>query len=301
MTKHFENKARREWWGIHIEAWQRSGLSRRLYCRQHRLNEKTFGRWLAVLEDVQALRTKAALAREAKRNKAAPLSRDMRSRAVQAFWAMHVEALTWSRLPAAAYAKTHRLNEYSLRRWRILLETGAVEIDWRTRLHPSALPPISSAARRAARTPGSPISTGASSAAKDGGPQNGLTDGQIEGPTGDGRSNRRRFSDAEKLAIVRESDLSGAKAIEVCRRHGIVTSMLFRWRVQFGYGDKERVRLASVKLPGGRGAAATLRDLLPVPEGMEAVDLPDGRRVFAPAGADPEAVARHVRDQEAAR
>ncbi|WP_445819682.1 IS66 family insertion sequence element accessory protein TnpA [Bradyrhizobium sp. ISRA442] len=34
--KHFQNKARREWWSIHIEAWQRSGLSQRAYCRRHR-------------------------------------------------------------------------------------------------------------------------------------------------------------------------------------------------------------------------------------------------------------------------
>ena len=44
--KHFQNKARREWWSIHIEAWQRSGVSRAAYCRQHRLDEGTFARWL---------------------------------------------------------------------------------------------------------------------------------------------------------------------------------------------------------------------------------------------------------------
>ena len=44
-----------------------------------------------------------------------------------------------------------------------------------------------------------------------------------------------------------------------------------------------------------------LPDLLPVPDGMRTVDLPDGRRVFAPEGADPEAVRRHVADRETAR
>ena len=29
VRKHFQNQARREWWSIHIEAWQRSGLSQR--------------------------------------------------------------------------------------------------------------------------------------------------------------------------------------------------------------------------------------------------------------------------------
>ena len=32
----------------HIEAWQVSGLSQRDYCRQHRLNAKTFGNWLRI-------------------------------------------------------------------------------------------------------------------------------------------------------------------------------------------------------------------------------------------------------------
>lgn len=284
-TTQIKNRARLEWWSVHVEAWRRSGLSRKIYCRQHRLTEKTFGRWLCRIEGAEALRAKAELAREAKRNKAPRWSKDARSRAVQAFWAMHVEALTWSGLSFANYASALRLCEKSLRRWRARLETGEVEIDWRARLHPSALPQIS---------------IGASSAAKGFAPTDGLTDARNE-PRDDRRSNRRRFSDEEKLAIVRESELPGAKAIEVCRRHDIVTSMLFRWRVQFGYADKDRSRLASVKLAGGGRGVATLHDLLSIPDGMEAIDLPDGRRVFAPIGADPQAVARHVMDLETAR
>lgn len=29
-------------WLCHIEAWQRSGLSQAVYCRQHQLNSRTF-------------------------------------------------------------------------------------------------------------------------------------------------------------------------------------------------------------------------------------------------------------------
>lgn len=50
-SKHFENAARRAWWSIHIEAWRRSGLSRKRYCQKHRLDVGTFGRWLAVIGD----------------------------------------------------------------------------------------------------------------------------------------------------------------------------------------------------------------------------------------------------------
>ena len=100
-----KKRARLEWWSVHVAAWRRSGLSRRIYCRQHRLTEKTFGRWLVRIEGAEALRAKAELAREAKRNKAPRWSSDARSRAVQAFWAMHVEAQTWSGLSFANYAK----------------------------------------------------------------------------------------------------------------------------------------------------------------------------------------------------
>ncbi|WP_299084747.1 hypothetical protein [uncultured Paraglaciecola sp.] len=32
----------------HIEAWQSSGLSQVAYCRQHKLNSKTFSNWLRI-------------------------------------------------------------------------------------------------------------------------------------------------------------------------------------------------------------------------------------------------------------
>lgn len=62
--KRFENKARREWWSIHVEAWRRSGLGIRKYCRQHRLGENTFRRWLNVLADAKPLQAQAELLRE---------------------------------------------------------------------------------------------------------------------------------------------------------------------------------------------------------------------------------------------
>ena len=52
---------------------------------------------------------------------------------------------------------------------------------------------------------------------------------------------------------------------------------------------------------GVNGRALVLQDLLPVPDGMAAVDLSDGRRVFAPEGADPEAVRVHIAERETKR
>ena len=290
-SRHFQNKARRSYWSVHVEGWRKSALTRTEYCRQHGLTKSTFDRWLKALEGAEAVQSKRLPTRRTRRQ---PLARARRSFAVEAFWAMHVEALNWSNVTAAEYAKAHRIDASCLRLWRRRFDANPLQVDWRARLHPSARPQISS---------------GLSSAAKELPVESGLTEASTDDPPPrDRRATRRRFTDAEKLAIVREADEPGATAAAVCRRHGIVSSMLFRWRAQFGFGQDERAQLAAVKLddgqPGGRRSASAaplvMQDLLPVPDGMEAVDLHDGRRVFAPIGSDPEAVRRHVAEREAA-
>ncbi|MBV8439731.1 MAG: transposase [Hyphomicrobiales bacterium] len=115
---------------------------------------------------------------------------------------------------------------------------------------------------------------------------------------------RRMFSDEDKRAMVLETEQPGATVSSVARRHDIVPSMLFRWRAQLGLAKEKPARLVDVSTTGKGGksssAAAVLHDLLVAPAGMTLVDLPDGRRVFAPAGADPDAVQRHVDDWSAA-
>lgn len=37
----------------HIEAWQESGRSQVAYCRQHKLNSKTFSNWLRIYRSQQ--------------------------------------------------------------------------------------------------------------------------------------------------------------------------------------------------------------------------------------------------------
>lgn len=288
-SKHFGNRARRAWWSVHVDAWQHSGLSQRHYCRHHRLTETTFVRWRKRLIDDNALRAKAELEREERRRrKGKHLSSDRRSRAVQAYWAMHVEALNWSGMSATHYAQALDISAHSLRRWRDMFDAEEVSVDWRSRLHPSALVKISTGVNTSANEPmvESPLTIAPAAAA-----------------VGDRRSNRRHFTDEQKLAIVLET--LGATVAAVARRHDIVTSVVFRWRVQFGFGKEEPARLATVKLTGkrkdGNAGALVLRDLLPVPDGMAAVNLPDGRRVFAPASVDPDAVRRHVAEREAAR
>jgi hypothetical protein len=80
--------------------------------------------------------------------------------------------------------------------------------------------------------------------------------------------------------------------------------MIFRWRVQFGFGKPTTlaaVRIADdLRHSNGECGADTvvLQDILPIPPGAVAVELADGRRVFAPPGSDPEAVRRYIAQQE---
>jgi len=110
-SNHFQNKARREWWSLHIEAWRRRGLGIRKYCRQHRLGENTFRRWLKFLAGQEAARKLSEYLSEWRREKRHEerekglrkrqrqpfeVSTDGRNRAMQALQAMHVEAMNWS-------------------------------------------------------------------------------------------------------------------------------------------------------------------------------------------------------------
>jgi transposase-like protein len=136
-----------------------------------------------------------------------------------------------------------------------------------------------------------------------------LTTPALADPARDGRSNRRSFTDEQKRSIVLECERPGATVSGVAHAHQLATSVLFRWRAELGYGRKEKVKLAAVKLAGepsedtcsSSSSPLVLQNLMPIPDGMVAIDLNDGRRVFAPIGSDPEAVRRHVAEQEGAR
>jgi transposase-like protein len=268
-------------------------MTRAKYCRLHRLSRDSLSGWIKVLVSEETLRAKAEIVREKRierrRRTGQPLSDNQRSRAVQAFWAMHVEALVWSGMSVRHYAQALRISAQTLRRWRDLIEAEEIAADWRARLHPSARPLISS---------------GASSAAKDRPVEAPLTAPRSTEPVVDRRSNRRSFTDEEKLAMVMESEAPGVSVAAVCRRHDVSTSMVFRWRIQFGFGGEKPAQLATVRVAarGGKAgdAAHLLDNLLPVPSGMAVVDLLDGRRVFAPVGADPAVIRRQVAEREMA-
>ncbi|WP_249164412.1 IS66-like element accessory protein TnpA [Bradyrhizobium jicamae] len=206
---------------------------------------------------------------------------DVRNRAMQAFWAMHVEAMNWSGMGVREYAAALSLSPYALRKWRDRLAAGEVAIDWRAHLHPSARPAVSTSARNST-------------------PEGSLTAAEIRDPAAPAAPIRRFFSDEEKLAIARETEQPGAKVSAVARKHGIVAGLLFRWRVQFGIGQKKRAEFAPVALLDDAGPARLPRDLVQPPAGMVAVDLADRRRVFAPIGSDPDAVRAQIESGEMA-
>jgi transposase-like protein len=286
-ARYFEHKARRAWWATHLEAWRRSGVTRTEYCRLHRLTKGTFDRWLNALNLLESAREEARKRRKRTRE---PLSTDKRNRAVQAFWAMHVEALNWSGVSAKDYAAAHHISVYSLRTWRARLDADPLQIDWRARLHPSVRPTVSTSASDSAKEP--PV-------------ENILTTAPAADPPTSGRK-RRSFTDAEKRAIVLEAEQPGATVSQVARTHRIVTSVLFRWRAELGFGRGKPTTLAAVRIAdeqrrGTDDASAevvVLQEMLPIPPGAIAVELADGRRVFAPAGSDPEAVRRYVAERE---
>ena len=45
---------------------------------------------------------------------------------------------------------------------------------------------------------------------------------------------KSRFSEAQIVAIVRESEAEGVTVEQVSKKHGITTTTLFRWRKRFG-------------------------------------------------------------------
>lgn len=292
--RRFENTAHRSFWLVHIEAWQRSGLTRTAYCRQHRVSKHTLDGWLKHLAGEDAARKHAEYQAELRRQQKLEIqekrrkirarrrfgvSTEERNRALQASWAMHVEAMNWSGMGVREYAAGLHISPTSLRIWRDRLDEGEVEIDWRAHLHPSARPVVGTSAKKSR-------------------PESSLTGQPKDDPEPPRSPVRRFFSDEQKHAIALESDQPGVSVSAVARKHGIVTGMLFRWRVQFGVAQKKRAKLAPVVLPDDTPATLALQKLVRAPGGMVAVDLPDGRRMFVPEGSDPAAVGAQIGNGE---
>jgi transposase len=53
---------------------------------------------------------------------------------------------------------------------------------------------------------------------------------------------RRRFTLQQKFGIIKEGLLSGAQVSEVCRRHGISTTLYYDWQKRFFDGALEGLK-----------------------------------------------------------
>jgi hypothetical protein len=111
----FANKAHRAFWSVHIEAWRQSGVSQRAYCSQHRLSSETFRRWRKAFDEADLVRAERV---QKRRITWARRGGVVGSKALVAFWSMHVEALQWSGLSVRAYAGVHQLSPHCLSHWR---------------------------------------------------------------------------------------------------------------------------------------------------------------------------------------
>lgn len=107
---------------------------------------------------------------------------------------------------------------------------------------------------------------------------------------------RRRWSKAEKLAIVAEASVPDVNVSAIARRHGIQPSLLFRWREQFADTFE-----GSAESPSSDPGPSFLPVALPAPAAMPQqpacsveIVLRNGRRVRVRATIDTTALKRIV-------
>lgn len=271
--KHFENKARQSYWRVHTEAWRQSGLSVRAYAETHRLYPKTFHRWIRLIAGEDEVRQHQKTLAEQRRERTLAkrrlkparrrfgISTDTKERGLWAFWAMHVEAMNWSGMGIREYAASFDLSPTSLRKWRDRVAEREDAFDWRAHLPPSARPVSGTSAN------GTTLDCGLTDPAE-----------AVETPSSS-PSPRRFFSDEAKRAIALESDAPGVSVSAVARKYGLVSGLLFRWRVQFGITQKKHARLACAVNADGTPLTLEIPNLT-----LADVDSGPSARPVRPAG-----------------
>jgi transposase len=106
---------------------------------------------------------------------------------------------------------------------------------------------------------------------------------------------RRRWRDADKLRIVKESLSGHRQASATARRHGISRSLLTVWRRQYRIGELGSERSPAfipLTLSAEAPALAARTPLPSNPEAKVEIALRNGRRLVVPANVEPEALAR---------
>jgi transposase len=117
-----------------------------------------------------------------------------------------------------------------------------------------------------------------------------------------GVERRRRWSHDDKMRIVEETLLPGAKVTEVARRNGVAASVVFTWRRQARTVEQVGPRFAPVQIAVAEALEETSK-LLPADDrrvrsvaaariGLIEIDLGNRRRIRVDAHVDPDALAR---------
>ena len=120
-----------------------------------------------------------------------------------------------------------------------------------------------------------------------------------------GVERRRRWSSDEKMRLVEETLVPGAKISEVARRNGISASLLFTWRRQARAIEAPAAvlpRFAAVQITGPDPVAEPAmppsdeppqsRPAMPSRSGLIEISLGGGKRVRVDASFDAAALAR---------
>jgi transposase len=98
---------------------------------------------------------------------------------------------------------------------------------------------------------------------------------------------RRRWSSEEKRAIVAEAARTSTSVSEVARRHGIASSLLFRWRRELADTDrKQELPQTAAFIPVALPAPACLPARHDRSSGLIEIELAGGRRIRVDAAID---------------
>ena len=119
----------------------------------------------------------------------------------------------------------------------------------------------------------------------------------------DGLERRRRWSQDDKVRIVEETLVPGAKVTDVARRNGVAASVVFTWRRQARTAERVVPCFAPVQIAAAVGTGEEnskprseddrrMRQLPAVRNGLIEIDLGNRRRIRVDAQVDPEALAR---------
>ena len=117
-----------------------------------------------------------------------------------------------------------------------------------------------------------------------------------------GVERRRRWSHDDKMRIVEETLVPGAKVTEVARRNGVAASVVFTWRRQARTVGKTGACFAPVQIAAAETGDENskppseddrrMRQLPVARNGLIEIDLGNRRRIRVDAQVDPDALAR---------